>query len=140
MFIKFVCGKSTQLTYFIFIVLLWMSFAIVSYIAISLFPVQYNLLNNHISNMGGIAHNPNGHQIWNAAIMIFGIISVPYYAFIYQYFKPNWPKLSKWILGLGILCAIGFALVGIFPEDIPIYHQIGAVDRKSTRLNSSHRL
>jgi hypothetical membrane protein len=124
---KFISGKSSNDSYQIYIILYWLIGSIISYLAILKFPVDYNFLNNHVSNIGGITHNPDGHQFWNLAVIVFGILSIPYYAYLYQYFKPNWPRLSKGILGLGMGCAIGFSLVGVFPEDIPIYHQIGAV-------------
>lgn len=127
MLIDFITGKSNRVWYLLFIILFWFLWGLISYIAAQQFLVPYNLLNNHVSNLGGIAHNPYGHQLWNNAMIIMGICSIPYYAFIYQYFKSNWPVLSKWMLGFGISCAIGFSLVGLFPEDIVGLHQLGAV-------------
>jgi hypothetical membrane protein len=118
---------SPKNAYLLFMLLFWLSWGIISYIAALKFPVPYQILNNHISNLGGIEKNPDGHMFWNFSMFFLGLISIPYYLFLARYFAESNPSLSRWMLWIGFGCVLGFALIGIFPEDIPGPHQMAAV-------------
>lgn len=101
-------------------------FALICTVAIALYPINYNILDNHVSNQGSIEKNPIGHRFWNVGMFIGGIILVPYALYMYRSYQSGWPTVAKFALLSGILAAIGYSLVGVFPEEVVIVHMIVA--------------
>lgn len=115
--------KSEQIWYALFIAVF---FAFICAIAIALYPTDYSILDNHISNQGSITKNPAGHKFWNVGMFIEGILLVPFALYMYRSYQSGWPTVAKFALVSGILAAIGYSLVGVFPEEVAIVHMVVA--------------
>ncbi len=107
-----------------------MSFVYVVMISIaqSLFPAPgYSLLNNVISDMGGIATNPAGWWVFDITEITLGILMIPHYLYLYRRLHASSEILAKLALIAGIVGCAGFANVGLFPQDIFTPHGVAAI-------------
>ncbi len=116
--------KRTQLYATTFLATIYMTMISIS---MSLFPPPgYSLLNNVISDMGGIAANPAGWWVFDLTEIALGIMIVPHFLYIYRKLVPS----SKWISFLalitGIIGCVGFCCVGLIPIDVQPYHDTSA--------------
>ena len=91
-----------------------------------LFPTHYTISKYFISAMGNYSKNPLGAFIFNSGIIFIGFLQIPIYMFLYQELKVKSKKLAKISCTLSIISAIGYIIVGNFPENIHIPHLIGA--------------
>jgi hypothetical membrane protein len=116
-----------------FHLILWGFFWCICLVAQMLYPVPYNIMNDHVSNQGSILRNPDGHIVWNIGIIITGIFLIPSVLFVYRQFRLKIPSGTRdssilfVLLVSGLTGCLGFVLVGIFPSEIAILHQIGGV-------------
>ncbi len=109
--------------YLLLIVILY--FAISGY-AQMVFPETYSIFRNTISDQGSIILNPNGAKLWNLAMIILGILSIPHFLYLYNLLKSLSVVLSIFSTTLGIICSISLSFIGIFPIDIRVPHLIFA--------------
>lgn len=96
-----------------------------------LFPGEFTIFNNNVSNLGNLIINPKGHWLFNAGVMITGVLVIPNFLYIYKVFmrfSGNFISLLFTRLSI-ISCisgSIGFFFIGIFSEITGIVHFIFA--------------
>jgi len=124
---RFSTGRASFVSYQVLNILLIITIIACSLAAQSKFPVQYNMLDHHVSQQGGLINNPQGYVIWNSMMIVIGIMYIPYFLFVYKKAKKLNPRLSKIANIFSILACFGISFVGVFPEDFEVFHQVPAV-------------
>lgn len=96
-----------------------------------LFPGEFTIYNNNVSNLGNLNINPEGHWLFNAGVMITGVLVIPNFLYIYKIFMRftgNFISLLFTRLSI-ISCisgSIGFFFIGVFSEISGIVHYVFA--------------
>ncbi|MCF2139927.1 MAG: DUF998 domain-containing protein [Candidatus Lokiarchaeota archaeon] len=109
---------------------IWIVFSglvLVSILAQILYPTDYFFWKNTISDQGSPGLNPIGSIYWRIGVILNGIAHIPYIIYLTGKFKTIHPKKAKQFLFVGILSALGFSFVGIFPLDLGAIHYIFAL-------------
>lgn len=119
-------GKATKRQFMQYFVVLLVFLFSMFFIAQSLYPVPYTPLNNHISNQGGLARNPDGHIFFIFGVGITGLLLIPYWLYLYRVITPGLKIFKIPATIIGIIGAIGFSVVGLVPEDIELIHDTAA--------------
>ncbi|OLS14827.1 MAG: hypothetical protein RBG13Loki_1586 [Promethearchaeota archaeon CR_4] len=97
-------------------------------VSIWFYPNQtYSPLNNFISDMGGIATNPEVYWVFNTTVILIGILTIPHFIYLYRRFVLINEWLTRLMLISGILGCFGFVCVGLIPEDFKAPHDISAL-------------
>ncbi len=120
-------GQASKPTHIKYLLALIALFFIAVTVAVGFFPAPgYTPLNNHVSDMGGIARNPTVWWFFDASIIGIGILMIPQFVYLYRRLMPT----TKWLTRLAMICGvvgcIGFSVLGMFPQDIPDPHDIAA--------------
>jgi|GEM_PF-2190865 len=96
----------------------FISFTLLTFISLALYPGEYSIVFNWLSNLGNVNLNPHGAVYFNMACIVTGIILIP---FIFRLYRWDTGKLLERFLLvltiiLGIFAALSLILVGVFPE------------------------
>ena len=95
----------------IFLVVGW-AFARFTFI----YPHDYEIESNFISNQGNIFKNPLGAWFFILSTAYMGIILSLYFVFLHHHLKPSISPISQLMLVSGVLGGLGLVGVAIFPE------------------------
>ncbi|QEE14405.2 DUF998 domain-containing protein [Promethearchaeum syntrophicum] len=123
---KFIEGKASLNAYFLNLCLIILIMGLTLIIPLLLFPTFYSIKTNTISDLGVYLNNPQGAPIFNAGILITGVLQIPFTMKIYQMIEKGDSKLAKITQLFSLIGALGFIIVGIFPSNIRIPHLLGA--------------
>jgi hypothetical membrane protein len=124
--VEVITGKSSAKNHRIYMLVVVGAFLVVSVWAQIQFPEPYSILRNTISDQGGIILNPDGHKLWNFAIILLGIFTIPYLLFLYNILRSLSEIASVLSTGLGIISSLSVSFVGIYPLDLKTQHAISA--------------
>ncbi|GAB4325703.1 MAG: hypothetical protein Kow0069_31860 [Promethearchaeota archaeon] len=91
------------------------------------FPGGYSYVWNFISDQGGIAKNPGGHDLWNASVVVFGFLLLPVFWFLHRDVAVHDRGAARGATFAGVVACLGFSGVGVFPEDFRVPHLVVAV-------------
>ena len=99
-------------------ILAFISFSVLTFTSLALYPGPYSIAFNWLSNLGNIDLNPQGAVYFNLACIITGVILIH---FIIQFYRwDNGRMLERILLVLAILlglfAAVSLIFVGVFPE------------------------
>ncbi|MHA1745867.1 MAG: DUF998 domain-containing protein, partial [Promethearchaeota archaeon] len=119
-------GKSSPKNHRNYMLVVVGAFLVVSVWAQIQFPEPYSILRNTISDQGGIILNPDGYKLWNFAIILLGIFTIPYFLFLYNILRSLSEIASVLSTGLGIISSLSVSFVGIYPLDLQAPHAISA--------------
>ncbi|MHA1734737.1 MAG: DUF998 domain-containing protein, partial [Promethearchaeota archaeon] len=92
----------------------------------AVFPGRYSILENHVSDQGGIHDNPRGFLVFDTCVVATGILLVPFFLWLARRLLPTTPPLSYLAVTSGIIGSLGFSMVGAFPEDLGTIHEVAA--------------
>ena len=98
-------------------------------LAQAFYPETYSILNNHISNQGGIARNPDGHLFFTIGAGTAGFLLIPHFLYLYHQLndeRANKDLLLKIATACGIIGCIAFSFVGFILVDIKVPHDQSA--------------
>lgn len=124
---KIVCGQSSKRAHLLYYGGFLLLYSIACLLAAIRFPTEYSPLTNHISNLGGVIDNPIGHRFFNIGIFLCGIWLIPHLQYVHYQLTPGHPKLVKILRYFSVCACIGISMVGVFPEEQVIPHQLFAV-------------
>ena len=124
--VEVMTGKSSPKNHRNYMLVVVGAFLVVSVWAQIQFPEPYSILRNTISDQGGIILNPDGHKLWNFAIILLGIFTIPYLLFLYNILRSLSEIASVLSTGLGIISSLSVSFVGIYPLDLKTPHAISA--------------
>ncbi len=82
---------------------------------------KYSVINNYISDLGV----GNGAAWFNNGVIITGVLLFSFFALLSKRFEKN--SFSTLGIALGLIASIGLVCVGVFPEDIELYHYAASV-------------
>lgn len=81
------------------------------------YPTTYSIFDHTISSQGNPEININGHYFWRIGAILVGLLRIVDFLILYLEMK----SINRWgsMLGLifGFVATLGFALVGIIPEN-----------------------
>jgi hypothetical membrane protein len=116
--------KRTHLSSMVTVVILYL---IMISISIGFFPTPgYSLLVNQISDMGGIATNPAAWWVFDVTEVALGLMMIPHFLYLYRRLVSTTKWVSRVALYAGIVGSLGFAFVGLIPQDYPDPHNAAA--------------
>ncbi|HMF31783.1 MAG TPA: DUF998 domain-containing protein [Candidatus Lokiarchaeia archaeon] len=116
-------SKRDQLLFFAFTLAVLLTGIIISQ---AFFPGGYSILNNHISDQGGWANNPQVFWVFDICVVISGILLISSFVWLYRRLLPTMPPVSH-LATLGSLAGcVGFICVGLFPQDLGWPHNYAA--------------
>ncbi len=109
----------------------YLLFIFITYFAISVyaqlvFPENYSVFRNTISDQGSLILNPVGAKLYNFGMIILGILAIPHFLYLYNILKSLSVVISTISTALGIICSISLSFIGIFPLDFRTPHLIFA--------------
>lgn len=115
---KFVAGKYSKKTSYIYLSFVLGIFFIFLVIAIAAYPPPYSIFTNAISNLGNRHLNLFPGWLWfSIGLWIFGPATLPHFFYQYRALK----RTLKWAASIFLVCSIissiGMVGVGIFSED-----------------------
>lgn len=99
---------------------------LICWIARLYFPEPFSIKLFSISAQGDPRINPKGCRIFNIGIFILGFWQIPHIFYIFKHLRKFSPNLSKLSLILNIISVFNVSLVGIFPLNYELAHQIVA--------------
>ena len=100
---------------------------LVSAIAQILYPESFYIWSNTISAQGSSTLNPEGSTIWRIGVALNGLAHIPYLLYLSRHFRTENPLKGYSFAGIGVIAALGFSAVGIFPQDLGSIHYIVAL-------------
>jgi hypothetical membrane protein len=124
-------GKFSKKEHIIYVFAIFVFFVLCLIISQALFPGDFNIINNKISEQGNPILNPTGHWFFNIGALITGLLIVPSFLYLYRRISilPGsqiFRKFTKMSIGFSVIGSIGLAFVGIFPEIYGWFHIIAA--------------
>ncbi len=120
-------GAAPKRTHLYSLVTFVVIYAVMISISIGFFPPPgYSLLVNQISDMGGIATNPAAWWVFTFSDVVLGLVMIPHFLYLYRRLVPTTLWGSRLALYSGIVGCIGFAFVGIIPQDYSDPHNAAA--------------
>ena len=119
-------GKAPSKVHRFYIIFLLSIFALICVIAQTMFPESYSILTNTISDQGCPLSNPDGYFLFNAGLILTGILMIPHFLYIFNVLKQIMPVFTLITIFFGIASSIGIILVGFFPQNIVPIHAIAS--------------
>lgn len=107
-------------------ILVILFYCIFTFIAIALFPLPFNPVDNWLSDLGNSGYNPNGAIFFNIGCILTGSALFPFYIGLHKWYREEiWQKFLLIITQI-IGCSSGFVdiMIGIFPENFQPEHSI----------------
>ena len=125
-FQSFWCGFCSRRFYTYYFITILCVFSFSCFYAQFVYPSEYSLLYNHVSNLGSPLKNPTGAWLWNITVVFMGIALIPVAFFLIGSFSIS---LQTRILERSALISIlvactGFLGVGFFPDDLGSIHVV----------------
>lgn len=120
-------GRTSKRVHAIFLLVTFVIFLFGVIYAQIVFPGRYSILNNWISDQGGIRNNPSGHMLFNICLIVAGSMLTNHFIWVYRRLLPTKSFLAKSHMFTGIIGCFGIVLVGIFPQDFELPHNIAGV-------------
>lgn len=81
---------------------------------------SYSMLNHFVSELGDIVVS-EWHMIFNLSLFVGGIFMIPFILGLARYIGTTMAKISAVI---GLICAVGCSLVGVYPMNYLLPHTI----------------
>ncbi len=120
-------GQAPKRAYLKYMMIPITIFIIAVTVAISFFPAPgFTPMNNHVSDMGGIASNPAVWWFFDVSIFFVGILMTPNFVYLYHRLMPTAKWLTSLVTFCGLVGCIGFSVLGMFPQDFATPHDIAA--------------
>ncbi|MBD3341606.1 MAG: DUF998 domain-containing protein [Candidatus Lokiarchaeota archaeon] len=87
-------------------------------IAIYYYPGNYNPLTNWMSDLGHMELNPKGHIYFNIGCIISGILLVPFFIGLYEWYIGERRNVILTIMTqiAGVYSGFAMVMIGVFPE------------------------
>ena len=123
---NFLKGKAPSRVYILNLGMVGLLFGFTLIIPLIFFPTSYSMKTNFISDLGVHFNNPRGAPIFNTGMIISGFLQIPLMMKMFQVLENGDLILAKLSRMLGLIGALGFIIVGIFPSNISSPHLIGA--------------
>lgn len=99
----------------------------ISIVAQIQFPDSFKIWTNTISDQGSPTLNPQGHLFWRIGVILNGLLHIPYIHYLSQKLMVLDYRRAHQMKRIGVISAIGFCLVGVFPLDLGTIHYLMAV-------------
>ena len=94
-------------------------YSIFTLIAISTYPQNVSPFEIYLSALGNTNNNPNGANYYNLAVILAGLIEIPFFITMYLFY---FHKDSKWLLRTGLIAGIinGLSIIasGVFSQTV----------------------
>jgi hypothetical protein len=126
-FYHLLTGKSSRKFQLIYIWTVFLFLTAISIIAQIMYPGEFSLWSNTISEQGSPSLNPIGSIIWRIGVIFNGIAHIPHLLYIEFHLKKYNIIKAKWVRNIGIIAALGFSFIGFIPMDSGLIHDIIAL-------------
>ena len=128
---RILTGKFSKKEHIIYMFVVFAFFVLCQIISQILFPGNFNIVNNKISEQGNPILNPIGHWFFNIGAILTGIFTVPIFLYLYRRFSIfpgslTYRRTTKISIVSSVIGSISLSFVGIFPEIYGWFHIIAA--------------
>lgn len=105
-------------------ILVILFYCIFTFIAITLFPLPLNPIDNWLSDLGNSGYSPNGAIFYNIGCILTGSALFPFYIGLHKWSREEIGQKFLLIITQIIGCSSGFAeiMIGIFSENYQPEH------------------
>lgn len=120
-------GKSSLQAIKVALWLMIFSLGLILIISRLYFPTFYSMKIHFISTLGRYDRNPQGAYVFSVGLILVGIQQFLLTVNLSNILNTEEPKLAKVSKFFGIIGALGYIIVGLFPSTTIIPHLVGAV-------------